>query len=78
LGIVGQFFPLQRSVAAVDPVRWLTVLALILFLAEGFTLSVFPAQFKEFMTQVEPRTLQAAGLAETIIVVGLLAGILIN
>ncbi|HEX4148460.1 MAG TPA: hypothetical protein VHY20_05710 [Pirellulales bacterium] len=61
-----------------DPVRWIMVIALTLFLAEGFTLSVFPTQFKEFLQQMEPRLLQAAGLAETIIAAGLMAGILLN
>jgi hypothetical protein len=67
-----------RSNQQVDPVRWIMVIALTLFLAEGFTLSVFPTQFKEFLQQMEPRLLQAAGLAETIIAAGLMAGILLN
>jgi len=54
------------------------LVALTIFLAEGFTLSVFPAQFKEFLMEVEPRYLQAAGLAETIIAAGLMAGILLT
>ena len=61
-----------------DPVRWIMVLALTLFLAEGFTLSVFPTQFREFLLEMDPRMLQAAGLAETIIAAGLMAGILLN
>lgn len=59
-----------------EPVRWMMVIGLTLFLVEGFTLSVFPAQFKELLVQMEPRMLQAAGLAETIIAAGLMAGIL--
>ncbi|HEY5316227.1 MAG TPA: hypothetical protein VIK18_27105 [Pirellulales bacterium] len=54
------------------------VLALTLFLAEGLTLSLFPAQFREFLLQMDPRLLQAVGLAETILAAGLMAGILLN
>jgi hypothetical protein len=61
----------------VEPVRWIMIIALTLFLAEGFTLSVFPTQFKQFLIEAEPRVLQAAGLAETIIAAGLMAGILL-
>lgn len=54
------------------------MLALTLFLAEGFTLSVFPVQFREFLLEMEPRMLQAAGLAETVIAACLMAGIWLN
>jgi hypothetical protein len=57
-------------------VHWITLTALTLFLAEGFTLSVFPTQFKEFLIEADPRTLQAMGLVETVVAVGLIAGIL--
>jgi hypothetical protein len=60
-----------------DPARWITVIALTFFLAEGFTLSVFPRQFQELMQEVDPRTLQIAGLVETVMAVGLMAGILL-
>jgi hypothetical protein len=76
LGFHHELFP--GSPFAVDPVRWIMLVALTLFLAEGFTLSVFPAQFKEFLIEAEPRFLQAAGLAETIIAAGLMAGILLT
>ena len=59
-----------------DAARWLTVMALSLLLAEGFTLSVFPQQFKNLLVEADPRLLQAAGLAETVVAVVLLAGIL--
>ena len=59
-----------------DAARWLTVMALSLLLAEGFTLSVFPQQFKALLTEADPRLLQAAGLAETVVAVVLLAGII--
>lgn len=59
-----------------DPARWLTVMALSLLLAEGFVLSVFPRQFRELLIEVDPKMLQAAGLAETVVAVVLMAGIL--
>lgn len=61
-----------------DPVPWLMVVALTLFLVEGFTLSVFPVQFQELLKQLEPRTLQAIGLVETVLAVGLMSGILLS
>jgi len=59
-----------------NPAGWIVVLALTLFLAEGFTLSVFPRQFQEMMQNADPRTLQIAGLIETILAVGMMTGIL--
>ncbi|HWB08204.1 MAG TPA: hypothetical protein VG826_03225 [Pirellulales bacterium] len=59
-----------------DAARWLTVMALSLLLAEGFTLSVFPRQFRDLLVEADPRMLQAAGLAETVVAVVLLAGII--
>jgi len=61
-----------------DIAHWVTLIALTLFLMEGFTLSVFPAQFQEFLTQADPRTLQAMGLVETVLAVALIAGILVG
>ena len=61
-----------------DPARWITLVALTLFLVEGFTLSVFPVQFQEMLKQLEPRTLQSIGLVEIVLAVGLIAGILLN
>lgn len=58
-----------------DASRWLTLMALSLLLAEGFTLSVFPRQFKELLTEADPHMLQAAGLLETVVAVVLMAGI---
>ena len=60
-----------------EPARWITVIALTFFLAEGFTLSVFPRQFQELMQEVDPRTLKIAGLVETVLAVCLLAAILL-
>ncbi len=59
-----------------DVARWVTLAALTLFLAEGFTLSVFPIPFKQFLAEADPRTLQAMGLVETVMAVSLIAGIL--
>jgi hypothetical protein len=59
-----------------DASRWLTLMALSLLLAEGFALSVFPRQFKELLSEADPRWLQAAGLAETVVAVVLMAGIM--
>lgn len=59
-----------------DSARWLTLIALSLLLAEGFALSVFPRQFKELLTEADPRLLQAAGLAETVVAAALMAGIM--
>lgn len=61
-----------------DAARWLTLIALSLLLAEGFALSVFPRQFKELLTEADPRLLQAAGLAETVIAAALIAGIMMQ
>ncbi|HVU86961.1 MAG TPA: hypothetical protein VHD36_06555 [Pirellulales bacterium] len=61
-----------------DAARWITLIALTLFLMEGFTLSVFPTQFKEFLVQTDPRTMQVMGLVETVIAVSLIAGILVS
>ena len=62
---------------SMDASRWLTVMALSFLLAEGFALSVFPRQFKELMTEADPKWLQAVGLIETVVVVVLMAGILL-
>ncbi|HEX5447236.1 MAG TPA: hypothetical protein VFW87_25700, partial [Pirellulales bacterium] len=58
-----------------DGARWITVLALTILLVEGVTLSFFPRQFKELLTESDPRWLQVAGVAETLLAAALLAGI---
>lgn len=60
-----------------EPARWITVVGLTLFAAEGFALSVFPRQFQEFLADADPRVLQVAGLIETVVAAGLIAGTLI-
>lgn len=57
---------------------WVMVFVLSLFLAEGFALVVFPVEFKELLTEADPRMLQMAGLAETVLVAGLMAMLLLG
>ena len=47
-----------------------------MFLLEGFALSVFPQQFQQLLATAEPRTLQVLGVVETMLAIGLIAGIL--
>lgn len=56
--------------------RWFTLAGLSFFLAEGFFLSVYPTQFKEFLVRADPRWLQMAGLVETVIAISLIGGTL--
>lgn len=67
--------PYLKRDACMDLLRWLMALALTLFVAEGFTLSVFPRQFQDWMRDSDPRVLQIVGLVETTVAVGLLLGI---
>lgn len=64
-----------QAVVGMDGTRWVMILALTLLLAEGVALSFFPRQFKELLTEADPRWLQVAGVAETLIAAALLAGI---
>jgi len=59
-----------------DISRWLTIIALTLFLAEGFALTVFPRQFKAMLVESDPGALQMLGLIETVIAAALITGIL--
>lgn len=61
-----------------EPARWITILALTLFLAEGFALTVFPRQFKALLVEADPKALQLLGLIETVIAAGLITGIVIG
>jgi hypothetical protein len=58
-----------------DISRALMLVALLLFLAEGLTLSFFPVQFQRLLVELEPRALQAAGLVETLLALGLMTAI---
>lgn len=57
---------------------YVAVFTLALLLVEGFILSVFPTQFRDLLAQTDPRTLQVFGLIETVVVAGLLAGLLVQ
>jgi len=61
-----------------EPIRWIMLVALGLFLAEGFTLSVFPVQFRDLVSQLEPRMLQAAGLMETVVAAALMVAVILG
>lgn len=61
-----------------EPLRWIMIAALTVFLAEGFALSVFPVQFRDQVAQLDPKWLQLAGLLETVVAAGLMAGILLG
>lgn len=61
-----------------EPIRWIMLVALGLFLAEGFALSVFPVQFRDLVSQLEPRALQAAGLLETVVAAALMVGVILG
>jgi len=56
-------------------IQWVTATAVTIFLLEGFVLSVFPEQFKQLLAEADPRSLQIAGAAETIVAVCLLVGL---
>ena len=58
--------------------KWITLVALVMLLAEGFVLSIFPQQFKRLIEEADPRVLQAAGLYETIIAAALIAGLVMS
>ena len=47
-----------------------------LFLLEGFLFTMFPAQVLEMLRQAEPRSLQIAGMIETVVAASLIASLL--
>jgi uncharacterized protein YjeT (DUF2065 family) len=61
-----------------DLLRWITLAALAMILIEGFCLSLFPEQVRQLLAEADPRSLQLAGLVETIVAVGLAAAVLLN
>ncbi|MCE9606675.1 MAG: hypothetical protein K8U03_17435 [Planctomycetia bacterium] len=61
-----------------NSVGWVTSVAASIFLLEGFVLTVFPEQFKRMLVESDTRALQIAGAVETIVAVGLLAGLLMG
>jgi hypothetical protein len=54
----------------------IVVVALGLFLVEGCALSFFPTQVQAWLTEADPRSLQVAGLVETLVALGLMAAVL--
>ena len=46
-----------------------------IFLLEGFLFSLFPEQVLVALREAEPRTLQIAGIVETVVAASLLAGL---
>lgn len=58
-----------------DSLRIAIVLALTLFVAEGFVLSIYPEQFKQMLEDLDPRTLQLVGLVETVIALGVMGAV---
>ena len=46
-----------------------------LLLLEGFLFSLFPQQMLTMLREADPRTLQIAGLIETVVAVGLMASL---
>ncbi len=51
------------------------VLGASIFLLEGFLFSLFPEQVLAAIREAEPRTLQIAGMIETVIAASLLASL---
>ena len=47
-----------------------------LFLLEGFLFTMFPAQMLQMLRQAEPRSLQIAGMIETVVAASLIASLL--
>ena len=58
--------------------HWIACTALSMLLLEGFVLSVFPTQVREALQNMEPRALQWAGMAETVLAAALLMGLLLQ
>lgn len=55
---------------------WITASAVGMFLLEGFFLSVFPQQVREFFLQADVRTIKFAGLLETVLAIVMLVGLI--
>jgi len=59
----------------VDALRTIMMLGAGLFLLEGFLFSLFPEQVLAALREAEPRTLQIAGLIESLVAASLLASL---
>ena len=51
------------------------ILGATMFLLEGFMFSLFPEQMLAALRKAEPRTLQIAGMVETVVAASLLASL---
>jgi len=58
--------------------QMLMIVGASVFLIEGFLFSLFPAQMLAMLREVEPRTLQIAGMAETFVAGSLLATLIFH
>ena len=58
-----------------DALRTIMMLGAGLFLLEGFLFSLFPEQILAALREAEPRTLQIAGLIESLVAASLLASL---
>ena len=58
-----------------DALRTIMMLGAGLFLLEGFLFSLFPEQVLAALREAEPRTLQIAGLIESLVAASLLASL---
>ena len=56
----------------------LVALVCCMIVVAGFALAVFPVEFKELLVEADPRMLQFAGLAETVLVAGVMAMLLLG
>jgi len=59
----------------VNAMKIIMVLGASIFLLEGFLFSLFPEQVLAAIREAEPRTLQIAGMIETVIAASLLASL---
>lgn len=58
-----------------NAMKIIMVLGASIFLLEGFLFSLFPEQVLAAIREAEPRTLQIAGMIETVIAASLLASL---
>jgi hypothetical protein len=61
-----------------DLPRAVTLVAVGLFLLEGAALALFPARVQAWLAEADPRSLQLAGLIETIVAFGLAGSLLLE
>lgn len=61
-----------------DAVRWISLVAVTLLLAEGFALSLFPQQIRQLLIDSDSRSLQIAGLFEATVGAVLFAALMLG